>query len=251
MIAIFYYLRFDILFRIMEYSSEIESALFRSGALASGGAGEREAKVVSGRAVANPVYVGRFDAANHSELIGMSGSDDKTLTESMAAASISGSAEVVSTYASVPRAPLPRPPPPHLVLFQRGGPQALEMYQAPPRTPPQAPAWNSNEIAEHFVYEGEARPASAPPPTTDEEHTAEYEQELIQVDAVAEETEEEEDGEEAARSLPAWQNPNNKRRARQVVALIDQDVLDAMSTDNLIWIMQAGFQSLMSRRVRH
>ncbi len=52
-------------------------------------------------------------------------------------------------------------------------------------------------------------------------------------------------------NLPAWQNPNTKRRARQVVALLNQDVLDPMPTDNLIWIMQAGFQSLMSHRVRH
>ncbi len=39
--------------------------------------------------------------------------------------------------------------------------------------------------------------------------------------------------------------------ARQVVALLDQDVLDAMPTDNLIWMMQAGFQSLAARRAHH
>ena len=71
---------------------------------------------------------------------------------------------------------------------------------------------------------------------------------MIQVDAVAEETEEED---EETISIPPWQNPNTKRRARQVVALLNQDVLDAMQTDNLIWIMQGGFQSLMSRRVHH
>ena len=69
----------------------------------------------------------------------------------------------------------------------------------------------------------------------------------MQVDAVAEETEEEEE----TISIPAWQNPNTKRRARQVAALLNQDVIDAIPTENLIWIMQAGFQSLMSRRVHH
>ena len=131
------------------------------------------------------------------------------------------------------------------LLFQRGGRQALEMYHAPPPTP----AWNANELAEEFIYEGEARPASAPQPATSEDVAGAEEEELIQVDAIAGETEEEE--EEETISIPAWQNPNTKRRARQVVALLNQDVVDAMPTDNLIWIMQAGFQSLMSRRVRH
>ena len=66
------------------------------------------------------------------------------------------------------------------------------------------------------------------------------------MDALADHEEQEE-----TIGIPAWQNLNIKRRARQVVALLNQDVLDAMPTDNLIWIMQAGFQSLMSRRVRH
>jgi hypothetical protein len=167
---------------------------------------------------------------------------EKTLTESMAAATISDSDSVVSTYASLPRAVLPRPTPQHLVLFQRGGPQALEMYHAPPPTP----TWNARASAEQFIYEGEARPASAPPQTMESEVEEEYEENVVQVDAVAEETEEEE-----PISIPAWQNPNTKRRARQVFALLNQDVLDAMPTDNLIWIMQAGFQSLMSRRVHH
>ena len=70
-----------------------------------------------------------------------------------------------------------------------------------------------------------------------------------QGDAVAEEKEEEEDSE--ARTLPAWHQAHNRRRARHVVALFNQDVLDAMPTDNLIWIMQAGFQSLTARRVHH
>ncbi len=50
----------------MEYSSEIESVLFRSGALASGGAGEGEAKVLIGSAMANPDYGGSFYVANNS-----------------------------------------------------------------------------------------------------------------------------------------------------------------------------------------
>ena len=61
------------------------------------------------------------------------------------------------------------------------------------------------------------------------------------MDALAEHEEEEESS-----SIPTWQNPNIKRRARQVVALLNQDVLDAMPTDDLIWIKQAVFQSLMS-----
>ena len=113
--------------------------------------------------------------------------------------------------------------------------------------PPPPPAWNSNPNDEHFVYEGEPREPSAPPPSPAMgEDVAEEEE---KVDAIAEETEDEE--EEETISIPAWQNPNIKRRARQVVALLNQDVLDAMPTDNLIWIMQAGFQSLMTRRVHH
>ena len=118
------------------------------------------------------------------------------------------------------------------------------MYHAPPPTP----TWNSKASAEQFIYEGDGRPASAPQPSTSEDAANGEEDELIQVDAVAEETEEEE---EETISIPAWQNPNTKRRARQVVALLHQDVIDAMPTDNLIWIMQAVFQSLMSRRVHH
>ena len=66
------------------------------------------------------------------------------------------------------------------------------------------------------------------------------------MDALADHEEQEE-----TISIPAWQNPNTKRRARQAVALLDTDVLHAMPTDDLIWIMRAGFQSLMSRDVRH
>ena len=166
---------------------------------------------------------------------------DKTLTESMAAASIS---EPVSTYASLPRPLLPRPAPPHLVLFRRGGPQALEMFQAP--LPPPPPAWNSNPNDEHFVYEGETLEPSAPPPSPSTGDAIAEEEE--QVDAVAEESEEEDS---EVRTLPAWHVAHNRRRARQVIALLDQDVLDAIPTDNLIWIMQAGFQSLTARRAHH
>ena len=141
---------------------------------------------------------------------------------------------------------MPRPPPPHLVLFQRGGPQALEMFEAP--LPPPPPAWNSNPNDEHFVYEGETREPSAPPSPAPAE---DVEEEDEQVDAVAEKTEEEEEEESEVRTLPAWHQAHNRRRARQVIALINQDVLDAMPTDNLLWIMQAGFQSLMTRRVHH
>ena len=122
-------------------------------------------------------------------------------------------------------------------MFQRGGPQALELHTLPPPTP----GWNSNE---EFVYEGEMRPARPTPPPPPSPAA----EEELQVDAVAEDEEEEMT---EARSMPGWQNPRTKRRARQVLDLLDQEVLDAMSTDNLIWIMQAGFQSLMSRRVRH
>ncbi len=113
--------------------------------------------------------------------------------------------------------------------------------------PPPPPAWNSNPNDEHFGYEGEPRDPSAPPPSpaTGEDVAEEDEK----VDAVAEETEEEEDSE--ARTLPAWHQAHNRRCARQVIALLNQDVLDAMPTDNLIWIMQAGSQSLTARRVNH
>ena len=94
--------------------------------------GELSAQEVCTRAVANPEYLGSWEVCQATQEIASGGeSDDKTLTESMAIASISGSAQAVSTYASLPRPPMPRPPPPHLVLFQRGGPQALEMFEAP------------------------------------------------------------------------------------------------------------------------
>ena len=66
--------------------------------------------------------------------------------------------------------------------------------------------------------------------------------------AVAEESEDEDS---EVRTLPAWHLAHNRRRARQVVALLDQDVLDAMPTDNLIWMIQAGFQSLAARIGHH
>ncbi len=228
----------------MEYSSPTESALLRSGSVARGSDGEG----MSGSAVSNPEYVGRWEVVKQSETSAQGqsdGSDDRTLTESMAGASISGS------VSREPRPILPRPPPPHLVLFQRGGPQVLEMYEAP--RPPPPPGWNSHEMSEHFIYEGEARPASAPPQTMQDEAETEDEQSLVQVDAVAEDVEEEEDEmeEEQARSMPLWQNPQIKRRARQAFELLNQDVIDAMPTEKLIYIMQAGFHSLMSRRIRH
>ena len=99
---------------------------------------------------------------------------------------------------------------------------------------------------EHFIYEGETPLPSPPPPSpATAEDVAEDEE---HVDAVAEETEEEDS---EVRTLPAWHQAHNRRRARQVIALLDQDVLDAMPTENLIWLMQAGFQSLMARRLHH
>ena len=218
----------------MAYINPKMSSLFGSGAQASG-ASEGWADALN-----NPAYVAHFEVAK--ELASGGESVDNTLTEAMAAAQISSSA---STTTSEPLRPLlPRPQAPRLVLFQRGAPQALAMYQGPPPTP----AWNANELAEHFIYEGEARPASAPPETMAAEEEEEDEENLVQVDALAEDEEEEM---AEARSMHGWQNPRTKRRARQVLDLLDQEVLDAMSTDNLIWIMQAGFQSLVARRVRH
>ena len=135
--------------------------------------GELSAQEVCARAVANPEYLGSWKVCEAAQEIASGGqSDDKTLTESMAAASISDGAAVGSTYASLPRAVLPRPTPQHLVLFQRGGPQALEMYHVPPPKP----AWNANKLAEQFIYEGEARPASAPQPSMSEDAAAEEEE---------------------------------------------------------------------------
>ena len=88
-------------------------------------------------------------------------------------------------------------------------------------------------------------PSPPPPSPATADDIAEDEE---QVDAVAEETEEEDS---EARTLPAWHQAHNRRRARQVIVLLDQNVLDAMSTDDLIWIMQAGFQSLTARRAQH
>ena len=225
----------------MAYTNPKMSSLFRSEACASQVPSAAEGWA---DALNNPAYVRNFDVAK--ELAKRGEIDDNTLTEAMAAAQISNTAPATSTTTSEPVRPLlSRPQPPRLVLFQRGGPQALAMYQGPPPTP----AWNANELAEHFVYEGEARAASAPPETmAGEEEEEEEEENLVQVDAVAEDEEEEMT---EARSMPGWQNPRTKRRARQVLDLLDQEVLDAMSTDNLIWIMQAGFQSLVARRVRH
>ena len=208
-------------------------------------AGELSAAEVCARAAENPEYLGSWEVREAAQEMASGGeSEDKTLTESMAAASISDSASVVSTYASLPRPLLPRPHTPRLVLFQRGGPQALEMFQAP--APPPPPAWNTNPNDEHFIYEGETLEPSPPPPSpTMGADVAEDEE---QVDAIAEESEEE-DAE--VRTLPAWHLAHNRRRARQVIALLDQDVLDAMPTDNLIWMMQAGFQSLTARRAHH
>ena len=214
----------------------MESALLRSGARES-----RDESASNGWADAldNPAYVAHLEVAEPAKELASGGeSDDKTLTESMAAA--------ISERG--PRALLSRRRPEHLVLIQRGRPKALAMYTAPPPTP----AWNSIERAEHFIYEGEGRPASAPTQTIEEEAEAEDEQNLVQVDAVAEDEEEEQyDEEQYAPSMQVWQNPQTKRRARQAFELLNQEVLDAMPTDRLIWIMQAGFQSLMSRRIRH
>ena len=221
----------------MAYVNPKMSSLFGSGACAS-----QEPSAAEGwmDALNNPAYVRTFDVAKESATGGESA--DNTLTEAMAAAQISRS---VSTTTSEPvRLLLSRPQQPRLVLFQRGGPQALAMDQGPPPTP----AFNANELADHFIYEGEARPASAPPQTMAGEEEEEDEENLVQVDAVAEDEEEEM---AEARSMHGWQNQRTKRRARHVLDLLDQEVLDAMSTDNLIWIMHVGFQSLVARRVRH
>jgi len=208
-------------------------------------AGEPSAAEGWADALNNPAYLANWEVAEPSMELATGGvAEDKTLTESMAAASISDSASVVSTYATLPRPLLPRPTPQHLVLFQRGGPQVLEMYEAP--APPPPPAWNSNPSDEHFIYEGETLEPSPPPPSpTTGTDVAEDEE---QVDAIAEESEEEDAD---VRTLPAWHLAHNRRRARQVIALLDQNVLDAMPTDNLIWMMQAGFQSLTARRAHH
>ena len=99
----------------------------------------------------------------------------------MAAASIS---ESISTR---PRALLLLPSTQHILLFQGGGAKALAMYQGPPLTP----AWNANDLAEHFIYEWDVRPASAPPQTMEDEAMKEDDENLVQVAPIADETEEE------------------------------------------------------------
>ena len=212
----------------MEYTCTSESALFR------GASGGESAANGWADALNNPAYVAHWEVAEPARELASGGeSDDNTLTEAMAAAQISTGSAVSTTTSEPVRPLLPRPRPPRLVMFQRGGPQALELHTLPPP----APGWNSNE---EFVYEGEMRLARPPPPPP-----SPAAEEEVQVDALSEEDEEEE---EETRSIMREQNA---QRARKVIALLDQDVLDAMSTDDLIWITQAGFQSLMSRRVHH
>ena len=60
--------------------------------------GELSAEEECARAAENPEYVGNWEVGEAAqEMVSGGESDDKTLTESMAAASISASAEVVST----------------------------------------------------------------------------------------------------------------------------------------------------------
>ena len=42
---------------------------------------------------------------------------------------------------------------------------------------------------------------------------------------------------EESLEIPAWHLANNRLRMRQVIALLDTDVMDPMSTDDLIWMM--------------
>ncbi len=92
----------------MAYTNPKMSTLLRSGAEGRGDT------------LNNPSYLAHWEVAEPSMGLVTGGeAEDRTLTESMAAASI---LQAVSTYASLPRAVLPRPTPQHLVLFQRGGP---------------------------------------------------------------------------------------------------------------------------------
>ena len=104
----------------MAYTNPEMSSLLHGGARES-----QEPSAAEGWADAlnNPAYLAHWEVAEYSmELASGGEAEDKTLTESMAAASISDSAAAVSTNASLPRAVLPRRTPQHLVLFQRGGP---------------------------------------------------------------------------------------------------------------------------------
>ena len=149
---------FEFLFLIL--NNPMESTLLRSEARENG---EPSAAEGWADALKNPAYLAHWEIAEPSMELATGGEvEDKTLTESMSAVSISQS---LSTYASKPRAVLPPPTPQHLVLFQRGGPHVLEMYHAQPPTP----VWNSKASAEQFIYDSEARPASASQPTTSED----------------------------------------------------------------------------------
>ncbi len=102
----------------MAYTNPEMSSLLHGGARES-----QEPSATEGceEALNNPAYLAHWEVAEQSTELATGGeSEDKTLTESMAAASISDSAAAVSTCASLPRAVLPRPTPQHLVLFQRG-----------------------------------------------------------------------------------------------------------------------------------
>ena len=56
--------------------------------------------------------------------------------------------------------------------------------------PSPTPAWNGKELGEHFIYEREMRPTSAAPQTMEDEIKKEDDENLVLVDAIAEETEE-------------------------------------------------------------
>ncbi len=56
---------------------------------------------------------------------------------------------------------------------------------------------------------------------------------------------------EESLKIPAWHLAHNRGRGRQVIILLDQNVLDAMRTDDPIWMMQASFQSFTPRRAHH
>ena len=92
-IVLFGYLNFNSKSEIMAYSNPMESAIFRRVA-----AGELSAEEVCARAAENPEYLGSWEVCEATQEIASGGeSDDKTLTESMAAASISDRVVAVST----------------------------------------------------------------------------------------------------------------------------------------------------------
>ena len=128
---------------------------------------------------------------------------DKTMTQSMAAASIS---EPVSTSQHA------------LLLHPSCSSNAEDLkFSRCTNVRRRLPRGMGKELAEHFIYEGELHSATGQQQTMEYEAKKENKENLLQVDPVAEEKEEEE-----SLRIPAWQKSSRSesRRGRRGVVQI-------------------------------